>query len=97
MEYVEMLRIERACQLLRAPYARVGEVADDCGYTDLNYFARVFKRRMGLPPARWRREYGLVAEGPGNQGGAETGTKETRRPVTRPFARHTASPTRRPV
>lgn len=60
MQYVERLRIERACQLLRAPYARVGEVGDACGYTDLNYFARVFKRRMGLPPARWRREFGMA-------------------------------------
>ncbi len=60
MQQVEILRMEHACRLLRSPYARVGEVAEACGYDDLNYFTRVFKRRIGLPPARWRREYGSV-------------------------------------
>lgn len=60
MQHVEMLRIERACQLLRSPYTRVSETAPACGFADPNYFVRVFKRRMGYSPARWRKRGGAT-------------------------------------
>jgi AraC-like DNA-binding protein len=48
------LRLERARALLANPYASVGAVAAQLGFTDLNWFVRRFRSVHGLPPGRWR-------------------------------------------
>ncbi len=55
MQYLPRCRLERACWLLDNPYLRIQEVATACGYEDLNYFVRLFNRRYGQPPGRWRK------------------------------------------
>lgn len=47
------LRFERACALLRAG-ASVKAAALAAGFDDPAYFSRVFKRRVGTSPSRWR-------------------------------------------
>jgi AraC-like DNA-binding protein len=50
-------RLERAAALLRAPqhYGRkVATVAFECGFSDLSYFNRVFRRRYGETPTDMR-------------------------------------------
>ncbi|MBA3686422.1 MAG: helix-turn-helix transcriptional regulator [Planctomycetes bacterium] len=54
LRHLQRLRLERAARELRNPYATLAEVAKRCGYTDLNYFTRHFRRRFGQPPGRWR-------------------------------------------
>lgn len=54
MKYIEATRVAHACRMLSAPYARINEIALACGYADVNYFVRVFKKHTGLPPGRWR-------------------------------------------
>ncbi|HEX4139384.1 MAG TPA: helix-turn-helix domain-containing protein [Candidatus Methylacidiphilales bacterium] len=56
MRYLQRLRLERACWLLAGPYLRIHEVAAACGYEDVNYFTRLFHRRLGKSPGRWRAE-----------------------------------------
>ncbi|SHI77853.1 response regulator transcription factor [Desulfofundulus thermosubterraneus] len=53
-EYVMRLRIEKAKKLLAETDLPVGEVAQQVGYPDPNYFSRVFGRAMGVPPSRYR-------------------------------------------
>ncbi|MFN8371846.1 MAG: AraC family transcriptional regulator [Anaerolineae bacterium] len=55
MEYVTKWRLNIACKMLRTTDASVDEIAYDVGYTDLPAFTRVFRRYMGLTPARWRK------------------------------------------
>lgn len=55
MRYLQERRLERARWLLDNPYLRIHEVAQACGYEDVNYFVRLFRRRFGQPPGRWRR------------------------------------------
>lgn len=55
MQYLQRYRLERACWLLDNPYLRIHEVAEACGYEDVNYFVRLFSRRYGQPPGRWRK------------------------------------------
>ena len=55
MQYLQRLRLERACWLLANPYLRIHEVAESCGYEDVNYFTRLFRRRFKVSPGRWRR------------------------------------------
>jgi len=54
MQYLQRLRLERACWLLANPYMRIHEVAEACGYEDVNYFTRLFRRSLGVSPGRWR-------------------------------------------
>ena len=54
VEYVNRLRIEIACQLLRDTSCPVGEIAERTGFPDLSNFGRTFKRRVGLSPSRYR-------------------------------------------
>jgi AraC-like DNA-binding protein len=56
-QHVLEKRLERAAALLRAPqqYGRkVATVAFECGFSDLSYFNRVFRRRYGETPTDMR-------------------------------------------
>jgi len=55
MRYLQERRLERAQWLLDNPYLRIHEIAQACGYDDVNYFVRLFRRRFGQPPGQWRR------------------------------------------
>ena len=51
------MRLERALFLLRRG-APVKRSALDAGFNDPAYFSRVFARRFGVPPSRWREAVG---------------------------------------
>lgn len=55
MQHIGELRIARAKQLLRESDRTVGEVADACGFSDYNYFTKVFKRHTGQTPRDFRK------------------------------------------
>jgi AraC-like DNA-binding protein len=52
--YHAELRLRRATELLRQSAADVHEVARLLGFGDAAYFTRLFKRRFGVPPSRYR-------------------------------------------
>jgi two-component system response regulator YesN len=54
MDYVNRLRVTKACQLLNERQLTVSEVADAVGYPDSSYFARVFRRLAGVSPSEYR-------------------------------------------
>ncbi len=54
IDYVLQTRLARACHLLRDPGQSVTEAALAAGFSDSNYFARQFRRRMGCAPRGWR-------------------------------------------
>lgn len=54
-ELIQQARLERACQLLRETPLSVSEVAEQAGYTDVFQFSRLFKKRTGQSPSRWRK------------------------------------------
>ena len=54
VEYLTHIRIERAKALLAQGNLRVNEIATRVGYQDVSYFIRVFGRREGLSPERYR-------------------------------------------
>ena len=51
--YFTEMKMRKATVLLRSG-KRVGEVANELGYTDQNYFSTVFRRIMGAPPGSYR-------------------------------------------
>lgn len=52
IEYVNICRVERACRMLTEGSA-VTEAAYACGFNDLSYFIRVFRRQKGITPKRY--------------------------------------------
>ena len=52
--YLANLRLRHACELLRATSMSVYEIAERCGYKDYFYFARLFKRTLGVTPSQFR-------------------------------------------
>ena len=55
--YVHRLRIEEAKQMLETSDTSVEAIAAEVGYQDPSFFGRLFRRRVGLPPAHYRRRF----------------------------------------
>ncbi|HEX5354968.1 MAG TPA: AraC family transcriptional regulator ligand-binding domain-containing protein [Aquabacterium sp.] len=55
-ELVEEVRRERALRLLRDTARSIGEIAQDCGYTEVSPFHRAVRRWTGLTPLQVRQQ-----------------------------------------
>ena len=53
MEYITILRIDTACNLMLQEKMNVAEAAYYCGFNDPSYFTRVFKKRKGMSPKKY--------------------------------------------
>jgi len=54
------IRLSRARELLATSHFKVVDVAFESGYKSLSLFNRMFTRRFGLSPGRWRQKNGGV-------------------------------------
>ena len=55
-DFVVRVRIERAAELMKHSSASVTEAAFVVGFNDLSYFARMFRRQIGVSPSHYRSE-----------------------------------------
>jgi len=60
LEYVHALRLEEAKQMLESSDASIEAIANEIGYEDAGFFSRLFRRKVGLTPARYRRRFGSM-------------------------------------
>jgi signal transduction histidine kinase/AraC-like DNA-binding protein len=58
MAYLNRYRVSRAKELLVAGRKSMTEVAMAVGFSDSNYFGRVFRREVGISPSDYRRQGG---------------------------------------
>ena len=58
MDYVHMLRIEKAKEMLEGSNNSVDEIGHEVGYEDPASFRRIFKRKVSLTPSVYRRKFG---------------------------------------
>lgn len=54
-DYLNRVRIERACAYLYDPGIKTYEVASKVGYNNEKYFTRQFKKQMGVSPSAYRK------------------------------------------
>jgi AraC-like DNA-binding protein len=54
LEYINRERIKLAKQLLSNQNKTITETAYQCGFTDVNYFVRLFKKSEGITPGTFR-------------------------------------------
>jgi two-component system response regulator YesN len=53
-EYLQRARVERAMLLLRHTDAQLSQIAEEVGYSDEKYFAKLFREQSGLTPSGYR-------------------------------------------
>ncbi len=54
-DYINQTRVRRSVKLLEKSDLSMQAVAEQCGFTDANYFTRVFKKINGVSPNEYRR------------------------------------------
>ncbi len=54
IDYVTSIRIEKAKQLLHNKDINIKNICADTGYSDPNYFSRIFKKQVGVTPTEYR-------------------------------------------
>lgn len=54
-EYLMFYRAEKSARMLLKTDLSVTEVAFSCGFADLSYFIKVFKKQMGMSPGKFRK------------------------------------------
>ena len=57
LEYVHTLRLEESKQMLETTDLPIEAVAGQAGYEDASFFSRLFRRRVGLTPAQYRKRF----------------------------------------
>ena len=55
VEYMNRQRIAQAQQLLETTSRDLTDISVVCGFTNVSYFVRLFRRVVGIPPGQYRR------------------------------------------
>jgi AraC-like DNA-binding protein len=58
VDYLNDIRIGHASRLLIDTTSPIAEIAEECGFTSLTNFNRIFKKRKGLVPKDFREKHG---------------------------------------
>ena len=53
IEYLNTVRIQNACTMMDQGFTSVKDIADRCGYSDAEYFSKIFKNKMGIAPSQY--------------------------------------------
>ena len=62
-DYVRLIRLKRAMQLLKEQKYTITEVAEMTGFSDAKYFREVFKKHFNISPSQYAKEEGNIGEG----------------------------------
>ncbi len=53
-DYLTWVRVEKAIELLRDPKMKIYEISEEVGYSDVQYFNKVFRDTTGVSPSVYR-------------------------------------------
>lgn len=59
-EYLNTIRIQNACTLIRQGFTSISDVSYRCGYSDPQYFSKVFKQKIGFSPKAYITHIGNI-------------------------------------
>ncbi len=57
IKYINLMRIERAKELIRYTNESFSDIAAEVGFANLYYFSRMFKKEVGCTPSEFKEEY----------------------------------------
>jgi AraC-like DNA-binding protein len=58
MAFVNEMRLKKAVRLMQMEQLSIKEIAARCGFSDVNYFCRAFKKSRGLSPGDFKSKHG---------------------------------------
>lgn len=58
LEYLQRVRIEAAKKSLENSHDSIEQIALKCGYEDIGFFRKIFKRHVALNPKEYQKKYG---------------------------------------
>jgi hypothetical protein len=61
-DYVRLIRLKRAMQLLKEQKYTITEVAEMTGFSDAKYFREVFKKHFNVSPSQYAKDEGNIGE-----------------------------------
>ena len=53
-DYINRVRVEHACREMKFNHRNVTEAAYECGFNEIGYFYKCFKKYKGVPPGKYR-------------------------------------------
>lgn len=56
-EYIREKRLSYACEQLRTGNKSISVIAQESGFSNVNYFTKVFRKNLGIPPAEYRNQF----------------------------------------
>lgn len=54
VQYMKSYRVQLAAELLRSTDRRISDIAAQCGFQEMSYFAKAFRTQMGMTPGAYR-------------------------------------------
>lgn len=57
IDYINRLRIDRACYEMTVNKMNVTEAVYECGFNEVSYFLKIFKKYKGITPGEYRKKY----------------------------------------
>ena len=55
LEYINLVRVQSACNYLKNTDEAMSDIAAKCGFTTPSTFNRNFKQITGISPSEWRK------------------------------------------
>ena len=56
-DYVRIVRIDESKKALKNTTKSINQIAEDIGFSDANYFIRVFRKEEGMTPSKYRKMF----------------------------------------
>jgi len=54
IQYLKDYRLQKAAELLASTRSKISDIASQCGFQEMSYFARSFRQRYGSTPSQYR-------------------------------------------
>lgn len=62
MDYIQNVRLNKACELLATSNMQIQEIAREVGLENASYFNVAFRKKLGVSPAQWKKAHVNHAE-----------------------------------
>lgn len=56
VEYLHTIRIQNACTMIEQGFTSINDIGERCGYSDAQYFSKIFKSKMDMTPSQYIKE-----------------------------------------